>query len=146
MLEFQNALYTENLHASYTEKKEKLMSENDVTQEYVATPVDGKKKSDRGCYSAFAITGFVCGILGLITSLLGFTFLIPVLGIIFGSLGEKSYAQGDKGRSGKIMGIIGTAISVVFMIVYIIMMIVAAVKGIQKGGSALMDYIQNNNW
>ncbi|MCF0241790.1 MAG: hypothetical protein HUK25_04085 [Treponema sp.] len=101
------------------------MDDNVTTTEYVATPV-ASGKSEKGCYSAFAIVGFVSGIAGLVLSWIGFTVIIPVLGIVFGSLGEKSSSQGDKGHSGKVMGIIGTVLSVVFMIIWICVFAAAA--------------------
>ena len=70
----------------------------------------------------FSIAARVCGILGIIGSFIPvvcyFTFVLAVLGIVFGVLGRKKANPGETGlaTAGLVLGIIGTAFGAVGII------------------------------
>ena len=70
----------------------------------------------------FSIAALVCGILGIIGSFFPvvcyFTFVLAVLGIVFGVLGRKKANPGETGlaTAGLVLGIIGTAFAAVAII------------------------------
>ena len=70
----------------------------------------------------FSIAALVCGILGIIGSFIPvvcyFTFVLAVLGIVFGVLGRKKANPGETGlaTAGLVLGIIGTAFGAVGII------------------------------
>ncbi len=74
----------------------------------------------------FAIAALVCGILGIVGGwfpiVCYFTFVLSILGIIFGVKGMKDCPQGASGRglaiAGLVCGIVGVAFSLVGVLCY----------------------------
>lgn len=70
----------------------------------------------------FAIAALVCGILGLVGGFLPvigrFTFVLAILGIVFGAKARPVCSQDKRGlaTAGMILGIIGTAFGVIGLI------------------------------
>lgn len=72
--------------------------------------------------NGLSIAALVCGILGIIGSFIPilcyFTFVLAVLGIIFGVKARKTSAENKKGlaTAGLVLGIIGTSFSAIGII------------------------------
>lgn len=90
-----------------------------VEAEYDTEP-DALPKQAK-CWSIFAKIGFGFGLAGLICCWI-YTIGIELAtaGIVFSALGRKSYEYHSKAKTGLILGIIGTALSFVFMVIEIV--------------------------
>jgi len=62
-----------------------------------------------------AIIGFILGLISIVFSWIG---IIPILGIIFSSIGISQTKK--KGEKGKVLAIIGLTLSIIYFIVYLI--------------------------
>ncbi len=84
-----------------------------------------------------AVAGFVCGLLGLITSLFLFVFVFPgildALGIFFGIRGRRAATagarQGGLATAGLVLGIIGLVVFLLWWILFVIGVSVAEDRG-----------------
>lgn len=85
--------------------------ENNENVEIVQTQPSGNGKG-------MSIAALVCGILGIVGSFIPvicyFTFVLAILGIVFGAKGQKIAASTGEGKgmatAGLVLGIIGTAL------------------------------------
>ncbi len=70
--------------------------------------------------NGLAVAGFICGIVGVLTSWLLFGALFCILGIILSAVGmRRSVARGGKGLAiaGLVLSIIGVVVTVTILIV-----------------------------
>ena len=72
--------------------------------------------------NGLSIAALVCGILGIIGTFIPivcfFTFVLAILGNVFGILGRKKCASKGMGTAGLVLGIIGTAFGLIGVICY----------------------------
>ena len=95
----------------------------------------GAPAAERG--NGSAVAGFVCGLIGLITSLFLFVFIVPgildALGIFFSLRGRKAAAEGARqgglATAGLVLGIIGLVIFLLWWVLFAIGVSVAEERG-----------------
>ena len=106
----------------------------------------------RGPWKAFAIVGYVLGIVGFATSFLIFGMDIAIFGIVFSALGKKTTDEDAKAKAekGLKLSIAGTIISFVLLFVLIVVAAVLVSLDILNGENSwiaefierIMEYVE----
>ena len=83
---------------------------------------------------AFAIIGFICGICGLVLSLVGGVGLfVNIPGLVFSSIGKKSTTKANYAKKGVKLNTIGIIVNAIISIFTFILWIVIMVGLMEKG-------------
>ena len=95
----------------------------------VVEEVTNEVKEPRGPWKAFAIVGYVHGIVALACILFPvFSFVLSIDGIIFSALGKKSIAQREKADKGLSMNIASCIINYIWSIALYVIIIVLSTQ------------------
>ena len=103
----------------------------DVEEETTQVVEEGstEAKEPRGPWKAFAIVGYVHGIVALVCILLPFfSFALSIDGIIFSALGKKSIAKREKADKGLSMNIAACIINYIWSIALYVIIIVLSTQ------------------
>lgn len=91
---------------------------------------DDNRITDTGPWKVFAIIGYVIGILSICFCWVIASWLwIGIPGIVFSTLGERSYGKRYYAKRGKTLSIIGIVLGAISTVIWIIVFIVAAGAG-----------------
>lgn len=114
--EVKEGRFCPNCGTEVAEPENKVSVEGPAIKEVkVKYDVDSNEKSGRR--EKFAVTGFIFGIISLITSIVGnFIPPLPVLGLVFSGLGKKSEKE-DKAKTGFGLSLAGLIIGMVQYII-----------------------------
>lgn len=94
----------------------------DQNNQPIQTPDQQPQEPKGSNAKGFSIAALVCGILGIIGAWIPVvayvTFILAILGIVFGAMGRKRALPNEKGlaTAGLVLGIIGTAIGAIGII------------------------------
>ena len=109
-----------------------------------------KPQESRGPWKAFAIVGYVLGIVGFVTSffLIGLEFSVP--GIVFSALGKKTSDENAKAKANKglKLSIAGTIISIALTFVLAIVCVILIASGavdVEEIVSYIEQYVEMFN-
>lgn len=95
----------------------------------VVEEATNEPKEPRGPWKAFAIVGFVHGIVALACILFPFfSFALSIDGIVFSALGKKSIAQREKADKGLSMNIASCIINYIWSIALYVIIIVLSTQ------------------